>query len=161
MSQALYSCHIHLVVDEMRPMFSRLLLWLLLVLIPFQSFAAIGLIQCADRGSNASQVHHSSSQVVTDAIGLGVHNSNIGSAVMLQNCTIHSLTSQSNAHALADTAHHSHKLPCCSDGAIIFSPAMPLALQSERFTMAVNPEPVGLTSVFLEGPKRPPRLTLS
>jgi hypothetical protein len=83
-------------------------------------------------------------------------------AVMYLPAHGHDVASQGKMPSLPDISHHhAHKLPCCSDAPIIFSPAVALFLQSERFTMAVDLYPVGLTSVYLEGPKRPPRLTLS
>jgi hypothetical protein len=136
-------------------MLSRLIIWILLVLLPLQSFAAIGLIQCPADGERAGQVHHSH---VSQTTGRGV----IASAAMQTSTHVEHSVSHVDVHKLTDAGHHhSHKLPCCSDGAIIFSPNVPLSLKSELFTAAADLDPVGLTSVFLEGPKRPPRLTLS
>lgn len=136
-------------------MVSRLIIWILLTLVPLQSFAAIGLIQCPADGESARQMHH---EHVSQKAG---HGTIASTAMHISTHVEHSLF-QVDVHKLTDAGHHhSHKLPCCSDGAIIFSPNVSLPLKSERFTTAVSLDPVGLTSVFLEGPKRPPRLTLS
>lgn len=138
-------------------MISRLIIWILLALVPLQSFAAIGLIQCPADGesASASQVHHVH---VSQTAGHGMS----ANAAMYISTHVEDSVPHVDVHKLTDAGHHhSHKLPCCSDGAIIFSPNVPLPLKSKRFTTAVNLDPVGMTSVFLEGPKRPPRLTLS
>ena len=143
-------------------MFPRLIIWLLLVLIPFQSFAAVGLVQCTTARSAAAHARHSPAyrgMSETKAVTRELH---IHAVMNLPVSSRHDLAGQGNAPALPDLSHHhAHKLPCCSDAPIIFSPAVALFLQSERFTMAVDRHPVGLTSVYLEGPKRPPRQTLS
>jgi hypothetical protein len=136
-------------------MFSRFIIWILLVLVPFQSFAAVGLIQCPPGRAIMRHVHHTSASKIdhrpaSNPVGIVSHHSDHDAFILKV------------IHTQGDAGHHhSHKLPCCSDGAIIFSPNVPLPFESERFSAAVNPEPVGLTSVYLEGPKRPPRLILN
>lgn len=136
-------------------MLSRLVIWILLALVPFQSFAAVGLIQCPAGRAELSHVHHS----VVRHTSEGHDASAIGLNTPLH---AHQDSSAGSGTDSADNAtpHHLHKLPCCSDGAIIFSPEVALSSRSERFTKAASPEPVDLTSVYLEGPKRPPRETL-
>jgi hypothetical protein len=136
-------------------MIFRLIIWILLALVPLQSFAAVGLIQCPAENGSAIQVHH------VRVIQTAGHEMTAETATHLAADVAHSLPLV-DVHMQTDAGHHhSHKLPCCSDGAIIFSPNVPLSLKSELFTAAADLDPVGLTSVFLEGPKRPPRLTLS
>lgn len=137
-------------------MISRLIIWILLALVPFQSFASVGVFECPARTNNAVEMRHARVNK------LDQHVSEADSGMHLHAHRDHSVQTPVDAHASTDSGHHhSHKLPCCSDGAIIFSPNVPLSLKSERFVTTGNIESVGLSSIFLEGPKRPPRLTLS
>jgi hypothetical protein len=141
-------------------MLARFLIWTLLVLVPFQSFAAVGLIQCQHSESSVSrtdQEHHEHrlSTVMTPekamAPGAAMHNATHPH---------HSVDNYPNIHSSADTGyHHSHKLPCCGDGAVIFSLSLLPAFKTERFSTASQTEAMRLTSIYLEGPKRPPRHT--
>jgi hypothetical protein len=143
-------------------MFPRIIIWFLLLLIPFQSFAAVGLVQCTTARSATTHARHFpaySGMSETKPVTRELHTHAV---LYLPAHGRHDLAGQGKAPALPDLSHHhAHKLPCCSDAPIIFSPAVAPFLQSERFTMAVDRHSVGLTSVYLEGPKRPPRLTLS
>lgn len=141
-------------------MFSRLVILILLVLVPFQSFAAVGLIECQAPGAVAPRASGSSAH---DATRIGKvpaqsmhHSHDAGTAQ-------HAATGPLAAAGAPDAhlSHHVHKLPCCSDAPIIFSHALPDGPGSERFVMAIAPQADDLTSVFLEGPKRPPRLSFS
>lgn len=142
-------------------MFSRLIIWLLLVLVPFQSFAAVGLIQCTDAGSTVGQAHHVARRVTmhmdSQVAPTGTHT--VGS---LATPTAHDTWHHAAANPMVDSSHHhAHKSPCCCDNPIIFFPTAPLVLQSEHFSVTVNPGPAQLKSVYLDGPKRPPRLIFS
>jgi hypothetical protein len=133
-------------------MFSRLVILILLVLVPFQSFAAVGLIECQAPSAVApvSSTGHRQS--------MHSHEAGTGDHVAAGTSTV---VSKLDAKPDAHLSHHVHKLPCCSDAPIIFSQSLPELPGSERFFVAIAPQADDLTSVFLEGPKRPPRLTVS
>ena len=128
-------------------MLSRLMILILLVLVPFQSFAAVGLIACQAPGPAAPMSSHAHMQPMQ-------HLHDAGAADL---AVAAKLAGASDAHL----SHHLHKLPCCSDAPIIFSHALLEPAGSERFLMAVAPQADDLMSVFLEGPKRPPRPSFS
>ncbi|MBC7572936.1 MAG: hypothetical protein H7244_01215 [Herminiimonas sp.] len=141
-------------------MFSRFVILILLVLVPFQSFAAVGLIECQAPGliapgASGSSAHHATGNGNVPAQSMR-HSHDAG-------MPHHAVTGQLAAAGAPDAhlSHHVHKLPCCSDAPIIFSHALPDGPGSERFVMAIAPQVDGVTSVFLEGPKRPPRLSFS
>lgn len=143
-------------------MYSRLIIWLLLVLVPFQSFAAVGQIQCTDNGRIAGHAHHVARRVAMEMNGQVETLLEISTASALSPPTVHGTGDHDVAKPMGESLHHhSHKLPCCCDHPIIIFPTAPLALQCERFSITVDPEPLQLKSVYLDGPKRPPRLTLS
>lgn len=143
-------------------MFSRLIIWLLLVLVPFQSFAAVGMIQCTDSGRIAGHAHHVTRRVAMEMNGPVETLMEISTASSLSTLTVHDVGHHAAAKPMADSSHHhSHKSPCCCDNLIIFFPTATLALQCERFSLTVAPELLQLKSVYIDGPKRPPRLTLS
>lgn len=140
-------------------MFLRFIIWCLLISVPIQSFAAVGLIQCQAPGAETSRAFVKGSPspdileegtVAASAPGHS-HLNGIGG---LSGVPKYPLKSSSEAH-------HFHKLPCCSDAAIIFSYAIPGVPASEQFLVALYPEADDLASVFLEGPMRPPRLLIS
>ena len=136
-------------------MLSRFIIWILLALVPFQSFAAVGVVQCPLSWSASTHVHH--------AVARQTSEDHLVSSADSQTPTHidHEPSGESHTGAVDNAAsHHMHKLPCCSNGAIIFSLEIALSSSSKRFTRVVSRQPVGLTSVYLEGPKRPPRATL-
>lgn len=143
-------------------MSSRLIIWLLLVLIPFQSFAAVGLIQCADGSGKVVHAQPVARRVLMEVNHHVAHGSHRSNAMLVASDTVHDLANHSQTNLGADGVHHqSHKLPCCSDNPVIFFHVVAPAMGDERFTGAVRVEPLGLKSVYLDGPERPPRLTLS
>lgn len=143
-------------------MSSRLIIWLLLVLVPFHGFAAVGMIHCADAGSMAAHAHQAARPAAMEANAHADDRHDHPAALSSAPIAGHDLASHADVKPLTGEHHHSsHKLPCCSDSPVIFFPVAALAMQNERFTTAVDLEPCGLTSVYLEGPKRPPRLILS
>lgn len=137
-------------------MFSRFVVWLLLILVPFQSFASVGLIQCQAPGTV-------SLQVLTDN---GQHAGLPGPSCMETMDQTHrddsdgchgSMLGTGSKPAHATSAHHFHKMPCCSDDAVIFSYSLQNSPESDSFQTALVPEKDALASVFLERPRRPPR----
>lgn len=140
-------------------MLARLIIWLLLVFVPFQSFAAVGLIQCEAPEAQEKHVHLVSSDLKAVDAGLtsspASHHHHDDDAEPR-----HSAVISGDVHGFGHDAHHAHKLSCCSDGAIIFSSLVSFAFEGERFGIAFPPETNALISVFLEGPKRPPRTSL-
>jgi hypothetical protein len=143
-------------------MFYRLIIWFLLVLVPFQSFAAVGLIQCTDAGSTAAHAHHVARRVTMQMDGQLATLPDTHTFRSSATPTAHDMGHYAAANPIADSSHHhSHKSPCCCDNPIMFSPTTPLVMQRERLSAAVNPELHQLKSVYLDGPKRPPRLTFS
>lgn len=143
-------------------MFSRLIIWLLLVLVPFQSFAAVGVIQCTDEGSTVGHAHHGARRVTMPMDRQVATLTDARTERSLAMPTAHDMGHYAPAKSRVDSSHHhSHKSPCCCDNPIMFFPTVPLVMQRERLSATVNPEQHHLKSVYLDGPKRPPRLTFS
>ncbi len=143
-------------------MFSRLIIWLLLVLVPFQSFAAVGVIQCTDAGSTEGHAHHVARRVTMPMDRQVATPTDTHTVRALAMPTAHDMGHYGPAKSMVDSSHHhSHKSPCCCDNPIMFFPTAPLAMQSARLSATVDPERHHLKSVHLDGPKRPPRLTFS
>ena len=143
-------------------MFSRLIIWLLLVLVPFQSFAAVGVIQCMDAGSTVGHAHHVARRVTMPIDRQVATLTDAHTVRSLARPTADDMGHYAPAKSRVDSSHHhSHKSPCCCDNPIMFFPTAPLVMQSERLSATVNPERHHLKSVYLDGPKRPPRLTFS
>jgi hypothetical protein len=144
-------------------MFSRLIIWLLLVLVPFQSFAAVGVIQCTDAGSTIGHAHHVARRVMMPMdrqVATPTSPHTVRSLAVMP--TAHDMGHYAPAKSMVDSSHHhSHKSPCCCDNPIMFFPTAPLVMQRERLSATVDPERHHLKSVYLDGPKRPPRLTFS
>lgn len=140
-------------------MSSRFIILVLLVLVPFQSFAAVGLIQCQapgvaiaaavannDRGANFPQS-------AEDGLRMTTHEH-------IDSTAVH-LIKKNRTPANSPDAHHFHKMPCCSDAAIISSYYFPNLLVSERFRTVMALKADDLVSVFLKSPRRPPRSAVS
>ena len=143
-------------------MYSRLVIWLLLVLVPFQSFAAVGLIQCTDSGRISGHAHRVVRRVAMEMNGQVETRKELSTASSLSTPTVHGTGHHDVAKPMGESLHHhSHKSPCCCDNPIIFFPTAALAMQCERLSITVDPEPLQWKSVYLDGLKRPPRLTLS
>lgn len=140
-------------------MFSRFVLWALLVLVPFQSFAASGLIQCQPHGVQSSHVS-GNVNLADHAPHAHEEHSYTAADEPLGSSAVHSSVSK-QLSAGSHKAHHLHKSPCCSDVAIIFSDFLAAVPAREQFPTFVIPEADNLISVFLESPKRPPRIMTS
>jgi hypothetical protein len=143
-------------------MFSRHIIWLLLVLVPFQSFAAVGVIQCTDAWSTVGHAHHVARQLTMPMDRQMATSTDTHTVRSLAMPTTHYMGHSAPARSMVDSSHHhSHKSPCCCDNPVMFFPTAPLVMQLERLIAIVNPERHQLKSVYLDGPKRPPRLTFS
>ncbi len=145
----------HFHKSKINLMSSRFIIWVLLVLVPFQSFAAVGLIQCQAPGVVAghgvvSSDHKAHFSHVAGDSRLTTDHEHVGSPV------VHPIK-KSQTPASSPEAHHFHKMPCCSDAAIISPYSLPNLLVSEHFRTAMAPRADDLVSVFLKSPRRPPR----
>ncbi|MDE2598426.1 MAG: hypothetical protein KGL40_02255 [Rhodocyclaceae bacterium] len=126
-------------------MFKRLILWIMLIALPLQSYAAAAMMHCAPRHEAAAQVsvHHHD-----DNDGMAMHKHADDGA-----------SKASGAHSAANSKCSACSTCCLVGMAATNSIAVAPTLDG---TPVLVPHPeLALPSVVLEGQKRPPRPSIA
>lgn len=158
-------------LHQERMSFRTLIVWCMLFLVPVQSFAGAGVFSCdplngawqaAPADQQLLQHNHRARQIVSavarsSATGKAPGTYATGGAP--QN-TGPVLLSGARQLEHEHHAHHAHKSPCC-DGTPPVSPALLVIAGAHIDSVPVQRTFATLTSVVLEGTKRPPRLQAS
>lgn len=139
----------------------------MMLLVPAQSFAGIGLLHCDARngvwnapsfGEQSQQDHNPLQGVVATAMRYPTHADAHAKDVVGEAKFKGPMASTQPASDYRHN-HHAHKHPCC-DGTPAVRPAV-----NTIVTSTIAPLPIGmalatLASIFLERPKRPPRVLI-
>lgn len=129
-------------------MFKRLVIWIMLIAFPLQSYAAVAMMHCAPmHEAMAAQMKHQHEAMMD----MGMHQDHVSSHAAASDVD----GGHSVSH-LANTGKCSACSTCCmSLMAVAYPPLVPPTLAG----MAVLvPHPVlALPSIILEGPQKPPR----
>lgn len=147
-------------------MLRRLLIWIMLFALPLQGFAAVEMMHCAP----LQHVQVSTSPKLDDHVSGHQHADHLATGVGGHHAHHHhdhadgppdATASADDHHASgSDSSHHVHKTACCASALALTTST------SSLFPPAGSPV-VGLyhvgalPTVFLEGPRRPPRSLLA
>ncbi len=148
-------------------MLQRLLIWIMLFALPLQGFAAVGMIHCEPSQhaqANAAVEDHAYGHRHADHLAADVGWMESGSHAHHHdhaNASPDAADSADDHHSSgSDSSHHVHKTACCA-GALALTTSTS-ALFPPAGSLVVGLYDVGvLPTVFLEGPRRPPRSLLA
>lgn len=145
-------------------MASRLIIWILVTLMSLQGAFAASLFHCLPTSQEEPSLYVSLVTPAMHSAATGFRKSLPQARASLgtrqHNASSHISASCVEHHAMSHDDHHSHKMPCCdsaSGGISSFSFLFPPSIK-----VLASPEQTHkLLNVFLDGPKRPPRLFLA
>ncbi len=151
-------------------MFRRLLIWIVMLALPLQSFAALGMIHCdlshQELTNAVSELdHHMSADQHSDRFtadaGLMENESHQHRHRHHADAHPDTPTSTDDHHSGdSDSSHHVHKTACCAGAVALTASSSAFFPPAGSLIAGLYDEGI-LPTVFLEGPQRPPRSVLA
>lgn len=139
----------------------RLITWILLTMLPLQGGFAASTFHCQVVTRTAPSMHASLRQTAPRAYDSASRNAAQSAQASTDTHYRHGLSARSpsgiNHHTQSNGAHHRYKMSCCDSAggtasslSLFFPPDIEVPIDVER--------PDKLADVFLDRPKRPPKL---